>query len=109
MVNLNKTKWGVYYFHDYENEKKRAGYNQQDVQISEQIIDYKNDDGNAMEIFTDELMQVISYLSNNVMGSNVKNLALVAVPPSKVEKYCPMKKSINLIKRWYEKGITESE
>lgn len=109
MININKSKWGVYYLHDYIPEKKREDYDANSVEMSERIIDFKNFDEEALEFFSREIMEAISYLSNNVMYSNVKKLALVNVPPSKVDKDSPVKEVIFQIKRWYEEGITKSE
>lgn len=95
--------------HNYVPERKRDYYDADSVEMSEKIIDYKNGEDEAIEFFTSELMEAISYLSNNVMESYVENLALVPVPPSKVDKYSPIKQSIHQIKRWFEDGITESK
>ena len=108
MVNLKNSKFKVYYLYDYIPERKRNYYNNEQVEISERLIDYKNGEDESMEFFTDKIMEAISYLSNNVMESYVENLALVPVPPSKVDKYSPIKESISMIKGWYEDGITES-
>ena len=41
MVNINKTKRGIYYLQDYIPEKKRDYYGSDDVEISQRLIDYK--------------------------------------------------------------------
>lgn len=110
MVNLNRTKWGVNYLHDYIPPKKWDEYgNSESIDLSKKIWEYKNFEDDAMDFFTQQLMEAIAYLSNNEMASYVKNLALVPIPPSKVNKPSPMKTSINIIKDWYEDGITESK
>lgn len=109
MVNLETSKYKVYYMYDYIPERKRDMYIGKQVEISEKIIDYKNGDEETIEFFTEKIMEAISYLSNNVMESYVENLALVSIPPSKVDKYSPIKQSIFKIKRWHEDGIAESK
>ena len=109
MIKLSKTKWGVYYFHDYVPSKIWGSYHDLDsVEDSKKIIDFKNFDEECIELYSTELMQVISYLSNNVMNSFVKNLALVSVPSSKVDKDSPINKCINMIEEWFDDGIISS-
>lgn len=107
MVDLKSSEYNVYYLYDYIPEKKRDNYSRDSVEISERIIDFKNFDDDALEFFSNKIMEAIAYLSNNVMPNYVENLALVGVPPSKVNKNSPIKKSIFQIKEWFENGITE--
>ena len=109
MVNLYSSKYKVYYIHDYIPERKRIEYDYTSVNMSEKLIDYKNGEDEAMEFFTNEIMEAIAYLSNNVMENYVENLALVPIPPSKVNKYSPIKQSIYQIRRWFDEGIIESK
>lgn len=108
-MNLRKTQWGVYYLHDYVPPKKWESYPDFDsVEDSKRILEFKSFDEECINLYSNELMQAISYLSNNVMNSFVKNIALVNVPPSKEDKPSPIKKSINLIKDWFDDGIISS-
>ena len=108
MVSLNNSKYNIYYLYDYVPERMRNDYDSQRIEMSEKLIDFKNFDQESIYFFSEKLMEAISYLSNNVMPGYVENLALVAVPPSKVDKDSPIKKSINQMKRWFEDGTAES-
>lgn len=117
MVNVKKANKGyfekeVYFLHQYIPKKRWSDFSgDKRVETSKKILDYKDNDEEAIEYFTEQLMEAIAYLSNNVMGSEVEKLALVPVPPSDKDKNksTPMRESIFRIKEWYEKGITKSK
>ena len=109
MEDLEITDKGIYYFHKYVPTKKREWERYKEhVKISELIIKYKNGIASSNKLFTKELEEAIIFLSNRVFVGNVIEIALVAVPPSEVDKYSPIRESINNIVDRYEKGeITE--
>ena len=52
MVNVRKTSRDVYYFHDYVPEYKYdQDYSQSDIQVSKDILDYKEWDDNQINFF----------------------------------------------------------
>lgn len=105
-MNLGKTQWGVYYLHDYVPPKKWENYPDFDsIEDSKNILEFKRFGEDCINLYSNELLQAISYLSINVMNRFVKNIALVNVPPSKVDKDSPIKESIHLIKEWFDEGI----
>lgn len=101
----------VYYLHDYIRERDRVNFDSEDIEMSEKIILYKDGNEEAIDFFTRELMEAIAYLSNNVIGEEVTDLALVSIPPSEKARNnsIPMKKSIRHIKKWFETGEAELE
>ena len=110
MVDVRKTSRDVYYFHDYVPEYKYdQDYSQSDIQVSKDILDYKEWDDNQINFFTKELMEAISFLTNNEMPSQVNKIGLIAVPTSKVGKRSPVERSIEIIEKWYQEGKTKAE
>ena len=71
------------------------------------LIAYKNDkDDYSLNLFTKELMEFIS----KIIEDNNLKLSFIAVPSSKVYKTkSSIKKSINLIEKWYEHNRLYSE
>ncbi|MEE0943340.1 MAG: UvrD-helicase domain-containing protein, partial [Methanobrevibacter sp.] len=106
---FNRTRNGVYYLNEYVPEDKREDYNQEHVDFSEKLLNYKNDsDDYSLNFFTKALMNFISKLFKS-NEDNMK-LALISVPSSKIYKNkSSIKKSINLIEKWYEMDRLNSE
>ena len=106
MDDLEITENGIYYFHKYVPRRKREWEIYKDyVDISELIISYKYTKVEGVnDFFTNEIEQALVYISNKILFKNVSKIALVAVPPSEVDKYSPIRKSINKIVNKYEKG-----
>ena len=109
--NIRK-QFGVYYLFDYDkNTKYRTG------SLSKKLLNYKDysDDSidykDEFDYFNNELMKVLSVLSNQVIPNNISKLALVSVPSSTVERdaLATMRKSINCIENWYDEGKTETD
>lgn len=109
--NIRK-QFGVYYLFDYDkNTKYRTG------SLSKKLLRYKDYSDNSIDYkdefdyFNNELMKAISVLSNQVIPNNISKLALVSVPSSTVERdaLATMRKSINCIENWYDKGKTETD
>lgn len=98
MNKLNQTDKGIYYIHDYIPQYKWDRMSFEETEISQRLLRYK-DEGNeyALNFFTDELKIAISLFSKKVLDDNINQIALFAVPPSKVDKYSPMRISINNI------------
>lgn len=106
---LNSTINEVYYLHNYVPEKKIKSSSEDEVEIHERILSYKDgDDGTIISSITNELMEAITFISNYKIRDKI-NIVLVAIPSSKVlnRKKATMRKSINIIEKWYNSGIVE--
>ena len=106
---FKKTRNGVYYLKEYVPEDKREDYNQEQVEFSERLLNYKDDsDDYSLNFFTKDLMNLISKIFKSTDDS--MKLALISVPPSKIYKNkSSVKKSINLIEKWYVMDRLNSE
>lgn len=105
MINtLRRTESGIYFIHNYTPTKKMRYASEYDCSITKQIWQYKDGDDVAIAKFTEDLMWAISHATSGIRTSN---LALVAVPPSKVDKYSAVAESIEIIKNWYDQGKTQ--
>ncbi len=104
VINLKQTESGIYYFHDYYPKRYRFITEEQD-KIRRMIWSYKDKDEEALTLFTNELMEAISLICRQIKSSKI---GLVAVPPSKVNKWSPIRTSIWNINNWYSEGIASS-
>ena len=104
-----KTHKGVYYLFNYVSKKKRYGYSQNEIKLSLGAWKFKDGYEYAIDFFTEELIDAIFNLSNNVIKDNIDSVALVSVPPSKVynNSDAAMRKSIYRIKNYYDSHQTE--
>ena len=110
MISLELSIHDVYYFHDYVPKYRWDDWDDADeVDLSRQILNYKDFRASAMNRFNRELAEAIVMLSNTKLDSRFEKLVLVNVPPSKVGKKSPIKKSISRIVGMYEKDITENK
>lgn len=109
MFKLEITDWDVYYLHNYIRNDDRRVANLNDRKLSSKILNYKNGKTPEIRLFTRELMKSISYISNYIIGDKFEKLALVSIPPSKVDKFSPILESINQIEEWYKIGKTRSD
>ena len=100
-----ETEDGIYYLHDYVPMRRRKNYSDEDIEISEKVIDYKNGNQQAFNQFTTEIAKVISSISEEVTK---KYIGLVAIPPSKADKESTVHQSIHSIKEAYEQGYMRS-
>ena len=110
--DLNKTRNGVYYLNEYIPKDKLDEYGGDErIDFSNQILDFKDDEGYSVLLLTKDMMKLISYLSNNVIDDNIHKLALIAVPPSKVKKIkkSSMRKSIDFINKTFKDGKLKTE
>lgn len=107
---INSTHCGVYYMNDYVPEDKRLYYDKELVDFSKRLIGFKSDkDEYSINLFSQDLIKFIKLLSQNKFN-NFSKLALIAVPSSKVNKTKnSMKKSIDLIEKWYDNGDLKSD
>lgn len=106
---VNTTRFGVYYLNQYVPEGKRKDYGKELVDYSKRLIEYKRDmDDYSVDIFTRDLAEFLSLISNNKFNEDTK-LALIAIPSSKVDKTkSSIKKSIDIIEGWYNSGDLKS-
>ena len=89
------SKSGVYYLFDYIPTRKWSWMDEKDLMFSRIILQYKNGERDAMESNTLELCVEIDRLTFQKVKT--KNVILVAVPPSKVNAYSPVRESIKRI------------
>lgn len=98
-MKLRKNDLGIFYIHDYIPEYKWNNYGSDEILISERLVRYKDENKEfALNFFTNELTEAIIELLDNIIGEYSKNVVLVAVPPSKVDKYSPVRLSISRIR-----------
>lgn len=102
MVYLKKTRCWVNYLHDYIREDDQIDEKSKDVILSKKIWEYKNGAEEANKYFNKELLDVIYEFSDNILKYRSNNIALAAIPPSKVNKFSPLRKSIREIKEYHE-------
>lgn len=108
MVALQESNHGVYYIYDYIPKYIWESFDDEEsVDISKKILDYKDMKVFAMNFFTKLLAQAIVELANAKIDENFEKLALVSIPPSKVYKKSPIKNSIDRIVKIYEKNPNE--
>ncbi len=103
-MELKKTNSGIYYIYEYTPSRNLRYATEENEKISRLIWDYKDGDDNAIDYFTDDFMQAIAILSEDIEEDYI---GLVAVPPSKVGKFSPVRRSIEIIKDWYDEGTAE--
>ena len=92
-MDLKQTESGVYYIHDYYPSKRYPRVTQEQEDIRSLIWVYKDLHEAAMRKFTNELMEAISLISQDIRSSKI---GLVAVPPSKRYKISPIRVSIGI-------------
>lgn len=110
--DLKITRNGVYYLNEYIPIEKRDEYiGDERIDFSNQILDFKDDEGYSIHSLSNDLMRFIGYLSNEVIDDNINKLALIAVPPSKVKKIkkSSMRKSIDYIEKSFDDGKLKTE
>lgn len=105
MIKLKQTESGIYYIHDYYPINRYRHITREQDELREAIWAYKKLEDDAINRFTNELMEAITIISRSVRSSKI---GLVAIPPSKVDKDSPIRTSIWNIQNWYSEGITES-
>ena len=103
-MDLKQTESGIYYIHDYYGKKKYPQVTEEQEDLRQSIWDYKNHDGAALQRFTNELMEAITLISQDISSPKI---GLVAVPPSKTDKESPIRSSIWNIHNWYEGNVTQ--
>lgn len=105
-MDLFKNDNGIYYLHDYIPRHRRGNRAEEAIQISEDVLTYK--DGNNADMvnrFTAEmLMAIVSIWNEEIMQDEIW---LTAVPPSKTYKNSTVRKSIELIAQLYDQGAIE--
>lgn len=102
MVYLKKTRCWVNYLYDYIPEDNQIDENSEEVILSKKVWDYKNGDEEARNFFNKELLKVIYEFSDNILKFRNNQIALAAIPPSKVDKFSPLRQSIKEIKKIHE-------
>ena len=102
----------IYFIYDYIKSEIRKGYinnnthlsskTKKCVEIDQKLIDYKYENSHT-EFFTDKLLEAIKLITIGYFKDK-NGIALLAVPPSKMEKDPQTKKSIDLIEEWCKEG-----
>ena len=103
-MKIKRANDDIYYLHDYIPTRRFNEFQECQNQLSRDIWSYKDGNIEQIERFANELIQAITIITNEI---NTNNIALVAVPPSKVGKYSPVVESIRLINNWSQMGIIE--
>ena len=99
--NYRLSKHNVYNLYNYIPEEKRKYYDFEDVQISDEILKYKNGSLTLIKKFSSDLIDFIQYISNDVLDSQIKKICLVPIPSSTKNRniFSSMKKTIRLIEK----------
>lgn len=100
MFELKKNDNGIYYLIDYIpfNTRHPERFDEESIHLSERLARYKKEDKTfARDFFTDELKEAIVNFSNDILDERFSEIALFAVPPSKVYKYSAVRYSIDEI------------
>ena len=105
----------VYFIYDYIKSEIRKNYKKNNtrlssktekcVKIDQKLIDYKYDNLHT-KLFTEELLEAIKLITA-VYFADKDGVAILAVPPSKMENDPQTKKSIDLIEEWWKEGKQE--
>lgn len=88
---LKQTESGIYYIHEYIPSRSMRYHKESENRISRMIWDLKEGDDDAIEFFAEELLEALEELSPKIKSGKI---GLVAVPPSKVDKYSPIRECI---------------
>ncbi len=103
---INRTEKGIYYLHNYIPSRNFSKHSDEENEESKMMWAYKDGSDPKVSLkYTKELMQAIAELSQDMVAEKI---GLVAVPPSKVEKYSPIRESIKQIADWYRLGIAKN-
>lgn len=110
-ININKTPFGVYFIDKYIPKDKLEEYSEDEIKFTKKLWDYKDDEDFTVDLFTQDLMKFITFIFNNDVDINVNKLALVPIPSSKVKRInkSSMRKSIDIIEKWYKTGKLEAK
>ncbi len=112
LVNqINTTRFGVYYIDEYIPQEKYEEYDEHHINFSKELLGFKDDlDDYSVNLFTKDLFEFISKISNNEISDEINKLVLIAVPSSKTYKTNnSIKKSIDIIEEWCNDGKLESD
>lgn len=103
----NKTTDNVYYLYDYIPKGNWEFCDSDKVNISKQILQYKDGVSSAVSKFTQDLIIFIEEFANYELNSNIQKIFLVSIPSStnSRDKNSSMKKSIEIIENKYDCGI----
>lgn len=99
-MKINQNNLDIYYIYDYIpsvrwNSNK---YDGKCIRNSERLSRYKKKDKtSARNFFTSKLKEAIIEFSNNYLNRKYDEIALFAVPPSKVGKFSSIRCTINEI------------
>ena len=95
--DLNKTKDGIYYIYNYVPVRRQKRADADEVQLSNDLLDYKDGKPEAINRFIYDLYDAVATLCNNCKR---KNIGLIAVPSSTVGHESTVCKSISEIHEW---------
>lgn len=106
MVKLQQTNRSIYYIHSYTPKRYWKFHREDEIYHSKLMLSYKDCIPEAIEIYTDELMQAIAQISKTITADAI---GLVAVPPSKANKQSAIKESIHIITAAYTIGTFQKQ
>ena len=88
---LKQTDTGIYYIYDYIPSRSMKYHTTEENNISRMIWDLKEGDDDVIEFFSEKILHALEELSSKIHS---KKIGLVAVPPSKTDKYSPLRECI---------------
>ena len=97
---------GVYYLYDYIPKRLFPSYSEEAVNVTKSIWNYKNCEINELKKYSNELLSAIIELC---LDTTAEKIALVAIPPSKVNKSAAMRMTIWNICLWSQNGDIKRE
>ena len=95
---------GTYYLHDYIPTRLFADYDEESVEQSKKIWRFKDGDKEVESEYAWMLLKAIAELAPGIRANKI---ALVAVPPSKADKYSPMRSTIDKMVELSETGALQ--
>lgn len=93
---MERTEDGIYYLSDYVPKRALPNHSKESVENSKRILDFKDGDRIAIGFYAMLILKAIAELAPSIRASRI---ALVAVPPSKVHKYSPVREMIEMMVR----------
>ena len=107
---INTTRSGVYYIDEYVPPKKQDLHDEHHNNFSRQLLGFKNGNNDLINLFTKDIVEFISKLSNQNIDNSKSKLALIAVPSSKTYKTNnSIKKTIDIIEEFFKQGTLKSD
>lgn len=103
----NITEHGVYYLKEYIRKNDWGTSDSYKVEISKQILDYKDHVPDAITNFTNDIIKFVEFFANYGLDKNDKKIYLVSIPSSTKtrDNNSSIKQTIKIIENKYKKGL----